>query len=45
MIVLNATACAIHLKVKIQLSRVTAFIVINLDATGNFMSSKFAKNY
>ena len=42
---LNATACVTHLKIKIQLARVTALAMIDSGATGNFMSRKLATNH
>ena len=39
---LDATACAIHLRIKIQLSRVT-IAMIDLGATKNFMFTEFAR--
>ena len=42
---LNTTACATHLKIRIQLAGVTALAMINSSATRNFMSKKFATNY
>ena len=38
---LDATACATHLRIKVQLSGVTAIAMINSGATGNFMSTEF----
>ena len=40
---LDATACAIHLEIKVQLSGVTAIVMINSSATRNFMSTEFAR--
>ena len=40
---LNAMACATHLRIKIQLSGVTAIAMINSGATRNFMSTEFAR--
>ena len=34
---LNATACVIHLKIRIHLAGVTALAMIDSGATGNFM--------
>ena len=42
---LDATACARHLKIKIQLSGVTAFAMIDSSVMGDFMLKKFAKNH
>ena len=42
---LNTTACVTHLKTRIQLARVTALAMIDLGATGNFISRKFATNH
>ena len=42
---LNATACVTHLKIRIQLARVTALAMIDSGATRNFMSRKFATNH
>ena len=42
---LNATACVTHLKIRIQLAGVTALAMIDLGATRNFMSRKFATNH
>ena len=42
---LNTTACVTHLKIRIQLAGVTALAMINLGATRNFMSRKFATNH
>ena len=42
---LNAIACVIHLKIIIQLAGVTALVMIDSGATGNFMSRKFATNH
>ena len=39
------TACATYLKIKIKLLEAIAFAMIDLGATENFMSEKFAKNY
>ena len=40
---LNATACATHLRIKVQLSGVTAIATIDLGATRNFMFMEFAR--
>ena len=40
---LDATACAIHLRIKVQLSGVTTIAMINSSATRNFMSTEFAR--
>ena len=40
---LDATACATHLRIKVQLSGVTAIAMIDLGATRNFMSTEFAR--
>ena len=45
MIAVDLTAWAIHLKIKIQLSAVTVFAMIDSGTTGNFMSEKFARNH
>ena len=42
---LNATACVTHLKIRIQLARVTALAMIDSGATRNFMSRKIATNH
>ena len=42
---LNTTACATHLKIRIQLAGVTALAMIDSGATGNFMLRKFATNH
>ena len=42
---LSATACVTHLKIRIQLARVTALAMIDLSATRNFMSRIFAINH
>ena len=42
---LNTTACVTHLKIRIQLARVTALAMIDSGATRNFMSRKFATNH
>ena len=42
---LDVTACATHLKIKIHLSEVTAFAMIDWGTVGNFMFEKFAKNH
>ena len=39
----DATACATHLRIKVQLSGVIAIAMINSGVTGNFMSTEFAK--
>ena len=39
---LDATACATHLRIKVQLSGVTTIAMIDSSATGNFMSMEFA---
>ena len=40
---LDAIACAIHLKIEVQLSGVTTIIIIYSSATKNFMSTKCAR--
>ena len=45
MTALDTVACATHLKIKIQLLGVMAFVMIDSNATENFMFDKFAKNY
>ena len=40
---LDATACATHLRIKVQLSGITAIAMIVLGATGNFMTTEFAR--
>ena len=40
---LDATACATHLRIKVQLSGVTAIAMIDSNATKNFMSTEFAR--
>ena len=42
---LDATACATHLKIKIELSGVITFAMIDSSTTKNFITEKFAKNY
>ena len=42
---LNTTACITHLKIRIQLARVTSLAMIDSGATRNFMSRKFATNH
>ena len=42
---LNTTACVTHLKIRIQLARVTALAMIDSGATRNFMLRKFATNH
>ena len=42
---LNATACVIYLKIRIQLAGVMALAMIDSGATRNFMSKKFATNH
>ena len=41
--VLDKTACATHLRIKIQLSRVTTMTMIDSGATRNFMSIEFKR--
>ena len=43
--VLDATAYAIYLKIKTQLSGITAFFMIDSNAMGNFMFEKFTKSH
>ena len=40
---LDATACAIHLRIKVQLSGITAIAMIDSGASGNFMSMELAR--
>ena len=40
---LDATACVTHLRIKVQLSGVTAIAMIDSGATKNFMSMEFAR--
>ena len=39
---LDATTCATHLRIKVQLSKVTAIAMIDSSATRNFMFTEFA---
>ena len=40
---LDATACVIHLRIKVQLSGVTAIAMIDSGSTRKFMSTEFAR--
>ena len=40
---LKATPCATHLRIMIELSRVTTIAMINSGATGNFICKEFVR--